>query len=273
MAEETKKESPTLDEGKPAQAQARNEEEIQALLSTLEKVGVKTPQHIEGVVANAREFGNVSNLLGEERKRTSELERRLAELESRPAPKRESVDYSQYEQGPAVDLENVIRKVVRGEKETERREMMENQKRQLQAWNVIQGDEDYNNVKPIWEDKLKDPNFVYRINVGLTDPVREYQETVRAFYKGIAAQAKTVIEQMKGTKTVNPPHMETGERGSGNIVSEGPGEQPEVLKRFNQLKQKAAKGGILSSEEELELARIATFGLFPTSPAPPPKRT
>lgn len=268
MAEELKKESPTLEEGKPVQKETKNDEEIQALLSTLEKVGVRTPQHIEGIAANAREFGNVSNLLGAERQRASELERRLHELEMRPQPKRDSFDYSQAENSP-VDLEAVIRKVVRTESEAKDAKMIEVQKRQLQAWNAIQSDSDYNHVKPVWEEKLKDPNFVYQINMGAVDPVREYQETVRDFYKGLAMQAKTVIEQYKG-KTVNPPHMETGER-SGNLVSEGTTEQPAVLKRFNQLKDKAKKGGILSSEEEIELARIATFGLFPTSPVPPKK--
>lgn len=259
--EEQKPESPTT-EGKP---QAKNEEEIQALLSTLEKVGVKTPQHIEGVVANAREFGNVSNLLGEERKRTQELERRLMDLESRQTPKaRDSYDFSGVENAPPVDLESVIAKVVRKENEARDIRVMEFQKRQLQAWNSINSDPDYGNVKPIWEEKLKDPNFVYQIQMGAVDPVKEYQETVRGFYKGLAMQAKTVIEQYKG-KTTPPPHVETGER-SGNIVSTGEGEKHPLVKRFNELKSKVKKGGNLSSEEELELARIATYGLFPTSP-------
>jgi hypothetical protein len=269
MAEELKKESPTLEEGKPAQKEAKNDEEIQALLSTLEKVGVRTPQHLEGIAANAREFGNVSNLLGQERQHRMELEKRLSELETKPK-QRDSFDYSAAETSP-VDLEAVIAKAVRRENEVRDAKILEVQKRQFQAWTAIQSDADYNHVKPVWEEKLKDPNFVYQINMGSVDPVREYQETVRDFYKGLAMQAKTVIEQYKG-KTVNPPHMETGERSSGNLVSEGQGEQPEVLKKFNQLKQKAAKGGTLSSEEELELARIATFGLFPTSPGPPPKK-
>ena len=273
MAEQTQ-ESPTL-ETKPKEPEKtpnKSEEEIQALLATLEKVGVKSPQHIEGVVANAREFGNVSNLLGAERQRVADLERKLQELESRPAPKRDSLDYSEYEKGPAVDLENVIRKVVRGEDERKQRQMAEMQKMQLQSWNTVRNDKDYELVRDVWENKLRDPNFIFSINSGLTDPVREYGETVRDFYKGLAMQAKSVIEQARGSKSVVPPHMESGERGTGNLVSEGAGEEPEVLKRFNQIKQKAAKGGVLSSEEELELAKIATFGLFPTSPAPPPKR-
>lgn len=263
MAEELKKESPTLEEGKPVQKETKNDEEIQALLSTLEKVGIRTPQHIEGIAANAREFGNVSNLLGAERQRALELERRLHELEMRPQPKRDSFDYSQAENSP-VDLEAVIRKVVRTESEAKEAKMIEVQKRQLQAWNAIQSDSDYNHVKPVWEEKLKDPNFVYQINMGAVDPVREYQETVRDFYKGLAMQAKTVIEQYKG-KTVNPPHMETGER-SGNLVSEGVGKVHPLEKRFNELKAKTAKGGILSPDEELELTKMATYGLFPSSP-------
>jgi len=264
MAEELKKESPTLEEGKPAQA--KNDEEIQALLSTLEKVGVKTPQHIEGIAANAREFGNVSNLLGQERQRSNELEKRLHELEMRNArPKeRDSFDYSTVENQAPVDLESVIARVVRKENDTRDAKIAEVQKRQLQAWNAIQSDPDYGHVRETWEGKLKDPNFVYQINYGVVDPVREYQETVRDFYKGLAMQAKTVIEQYKG-KTTNPPHMETGERG-GNIVSEGEGEKHPLTKRFEELKMKVKKGGNLSSEEELELAKYATYGMFPSSP-------
>ena len=271
MAEDLKTESPTLQEGKPAQTQGKNEEEIQALLDTLDRVGVKTPQHIEGVVANAREFGNVSNLLGQERHRAQDLERRLAELEARPTPKKDSYDYSAVESNTPVDLESVIAKVVRKENEVRDARMAEVQRRQFEAWKTINSDTDYRNVKSVWEDKLKDPDLIMRIQTGMTDPVREYHETVRDFYKGLAMQAKTVIEQYKGKGAVTPPHVETGERG-GNVVSEGAGEPPVQLKRFNELKQKVSNGGILSSEEEMELARIATFGLFPTSPAPPPQR-
>lgn len=270
MAEQVQ-ESPVL--AKPA-AEAKkvdkSEDEIKELLSTLEKVGVKSPQHLEGIAQNAKEFGYVTNLLGEERKRAADLERRLQEVEARA--KTPPTDYSTYETGQTVDLEKFIKKAIRDERETERREIAEVQKRQLQAWNAIQSDEDYGNVKPIWEGKLKDPNFVYRINSGIVDPVREYQETVRDFYKGLAMKAKDVIEQVKGGTKINPPHVETGERGQGNMVSEGPAQDPEPIKRLKQLKEKTSKGGILTAEEELELVRIATYGLFPTSPAPPRRK-
>ena len=259
------KESPTL-EGKPAEPKKveKSEDEIKSLLETLEKVGVKSPQHLEGIAQNAREFGNVTNLLGQERQRVADLERKFQELETRAQPK-QSLDYSQYDTGQTVDLEKFIRKAIRDERDTERKEMAELQKRQLQAWNTIQADEDYGNVKPIWEDKLKDPNFVFKITSGVTDPIREYQETVRDFYKGIAMKSKEAIEKLSGAKKVAPPHVESGERG-GNLVSEGEGKTHPLVERYRQLKKKTETGGILSSEEELELARIATYGLFPTSP-------
>lgn len=263
--EETNVESPQLAKPKAEAKPEKSEDEIKTLLETLEKVGVKSPQHLEGIAQNAKEFGYVTNLLGQERSKVSDLERKIQDLEARTAAPRESVDYSQYENGQTVDLEKFIRKAVRAEREDERRQMAETQKRQLQAWNTIQSDQDYGNVKPIWEQKLKDPNFVYSINAGITDPVREYQETVRDFYKGLAMQAKNVIEKVQANK-VAPPHVESGDRGSGNIVSEGPGASHPMVKRFHELQDKVKKGGNLSSEEELELAKIATYGLFPSSP-------
>jgi hypothetical protein len=261
MVEEGK-ESPQL--AKPEVKKVdKSEDEIKSLLDTLEKVGVKTPQHLEGIAQNAKEYGYVTNLLGQERQRVTDLETKLRDLETRSYQKPAPMDYSQAESQP-VDLERFIKKAIRDEREDERRNLAEMHKRQLQSWNTIQSDPDYGNVRDIWEDRLKDPNFVYRINAGMTDPVREYGETVRQFYKGLAMKAKETIETIR-TEKIKPPHMETGERG-GNIVSEGEGERHPLTKRFEELKSKVKKGGNLSSEEELELARYATYGMFPSSP-------
>lgn len=258
------KESLELTKPEPKKVVEKSEDEIKSLLSTLEKVGVKNPQHLEGLAQNAKEYGYVTNLLGQERQRVTDLESKIRDLESKNYQKpAQSFDYSQTESQP-VDLEKFIKKAIRDEREDERRQLAEMQKRQLQAWNSIQSDPDYGNVRDIWEDRLKDPNFVYRINSGIVDPVREYGETVRQFYKGLAIKAKETIETLN-TGKIKPPHLETGERGS-NIVSEGEGEKHPLIKRFEELKTKVKKGGNLSSEEELELAKYATYGMFPSSP-------
>jgi ElaB/YqjD/DUF883 family membrane-anchored ribosome-binding protein len=77
MAEENM-ESPQLAKPKAEAKPEKSEDEIKTLLETLEKVGVKSPQHLEGIAQNAKEFGYVTNLLGQERSKVSDLERRFA---------------------------------------------------------------------------------------------------------------------------------------------------------------------------------------------------
>ena len=72
---------------------------------------------------------------------------------------------------------------------------------------------------------------------------------------------ETITTLAKGTK-IAPPHVIEGGPTSANLVPTGENEEPPAMKRLKQLKDKADHGGILNSEEELELARIVGMGMI-----------
>jgi len=127
----------------------------------------------------------------------------------------------------------------------------------MQSWATISQDEDYHLVERIWNEKLKDPNFVYAVQSGQTDPVSEYGSVLRSYYKGIAKSAVKTIETL--TKGVTPQmHVESGEaRAPGVRVDQ---EMNENQKTINKLKEKADTGGLLSEDDELAAIRAVLSG-------------
>jgi len=224
--------------------------DVDSLVSELEKAGITNTDELSGKLRASQETGRLAQLLGDERKRTADYEARLRELENKPAPKQQ--DFMDYGEGQTIDIESAIErsvsKVINREKEAQRIAQEQN----LKKWNFIQSDKDYNVVKDVWENKLKDPNFVYQVQSGAIDPVQNYNETKIDYYKTLLQKSHETLKTLHGTGKVAPPHLETGERSSANVVSETPS-ITEAEKRRAALKEKTDKGHILTTEEELEL--------------------
>lgn len=245
---EEKKELPQVEE--PKAAEAKKEVDVDGLMSALEAAGVTNPEDLEGKLRAGSEVGRVAQLLGDERKRTSELETRLRELESRPAP-RQRDDWDLPQEGQTVDIESAIERSV--DKVFTKREQAQRQAQeaQIKAWNQIQSDEDYGLVKDVWEEKLKDPNFVYKIQSGMINPVDEYTKTLRQFYKGLLKQSHETITTLRGGPK-EPPHVETGER-TPNLVSEDKDTTAE-RQFLDKMGEKVRKGYVPTEEEEALIA-------------------
>lgn len=253
MADEQKvMESPTLTEAKPTEAEQQkkvSEDEIKAYLEELKRAGISSPSQLKGIATNAREFGTVSNLLGQERTRTQELERRIQELEARGSRPNQgqSYDLSSYDSQQPIDLEKMIGTILERHDATKERKALERQRAAMEAYTEITGDKDYDLVRAVWEEKLKDPAFVYGINTGTVNVQRAYQETVREFYKGSLTKSREIIEQLMGKSQVKPPHVE----GAQVPPSRDKAQLPVNEQLLNKIKDKAEKGGTLSTDEEL----------------------
>ena len=65
-------------------------------------------------------------------------------------------------------------------------------------------------------------------------------------------ESHKTIEQLAGGGKIAPPHVETGERSSANLVSETPS-GTEGEKRLAAIKAKTDKGQLLTQEEELQM--------------------
>jgi hypothetical protein len=179
------------------------------------------------------------------------MERRLAAAETKTPAAPDTEDY-----GQPVDLDAAIAKGVGKVLDQRDRAAAENQRLMMKSWAVITQDEDFHLVEPIWNEKLKDPNFVYQVQSGQVNPVMEYQNVLRNYYKGIAKSAVSTIETL--TKGVAPStHVESGEARMPEATVE---EISDNKKRIKELKEKADSGGLLSEDEEIEAIRAVLSG-------------
>jgi len=251
MAEQTQE---PLDIEEPKKEE-KVQPDVDGLLQTLSQFGmfgIEDPKALSGKLDAGTQAGRLAQLYGEEKGKRAELEARLKELESRPRQQaRQDFDYDNYQEGQTIDIEAAIRKsvksVINEEKETNRKLQEAN----LQRWNRINSDQNYGYVKDVWEAKLKDPNFSFKINQGLADPVEEYNNTVVDYLKTLLKQSHDTIQTIRGGPK-EPPHVETGERSSANMVSETPRESDHE-KNLKKLKEKADSGKVLTQEEELSI--------------------
>jgi len=257
--------APVIEEPKvepQAVEEAQTEEQIASLMETLKASSVTTSEQLQGKLDASNQAGNLANMVGNLRAEIAELK----ETKAAPAPANEpgfNLDnLDNFGEGQTIDLEGMMTKVIRKEEARKQKVAVEQQQRALASWNAIQNDEDYGLVKAVWEEKLKDPNFVMKIQTGVTDPTQAYQETVRGYYKGMMKQSLSTIEQLQKSGGKPPiPHVEGGDRVPQNLVQAEPGEETAATKRFKELQEKVKTNGVLSAAEEDQLADLVLQGL------------
>jgi len=246
------------------EAEVKVETNVSDLVAELEKAGVTTTEELSGKLRAGSEAGNLARLLGDERAANQELQEKVRKLETRPPQQ----DYMDYPEGQTIDIEAAMEKGISKALDKRDKAAQMASQRSMAAWNYVRADKDYHIIKDVWEEKLKDPSFVYEIQSGQKDPVNEYNETLRGYYKTLLKQSHETITTMQGGE-IKPPHVETGERSPANIVSDSPAE-PESVQKMRSLKEKIEKGHIMSNEEEL--AVIDSLLDAPIVPDVPPRR-
>jgi len=245
VKEEVVVESPTLEEGKPAtevKAEETPVDDTSALLAELEKAGITKPDELTGKLEASYQAGNLANQLGEARQELAEIKAAMGQ------PKPTAEEYSGYEE--TADLEKILERTLDKREKVAARKQAEAQKVVLGMWNKIQNDSDYKLVKEVWEDKLKDPNFTFKIQQGLVNPIEEYNDVVRGYYKGIAKRSLDTIKKLQGGAVPATPHVEDSARLPGSEVPIGE-EKSEAQKTVDRLKE-ITKTRTLTEEEELE---------------------
>jgi len=208
--------------------------DVESLVKELEKAGVTTTQELQGKLTASKEAGQLANLLGDANKRIENLEQA-----AKVPPAEPEYDYSE---GQPVDIESMLNNVL-DKREAQTRQV---QQQAMAIWQGIQTDPDYGLVKDVWEAKIKDSNFNMAIQSGKKDVAKEYMETVREYYKGIAKQSLDTITTLQKGGVPTTPHVE-GEAQLPGVPTPINTEQETVTKA----KEKVAKGGLLSEDEEM----------------------
>jgi len=241
------------------------EADVDGLIAELERAGVTTTDELSGKLRASQETGRLAQLLGDERKARSMLEQRLQELEQKPAQRQQ--DYmDDYQTGQPIDIEAAIERSVSKVFTKQAEQQRKFQEENLKKWNAIVSDEDYALIKDVWDEKLKDPNFVYKVQNGVADPIQEYNSLVRQYYKSLLKKSHETITTMRGGPK-EPPHMETGERTSANLVSESPAASEAEQKR-KALQEKVDKGYLPTDEELLDLTGSIFDPILPIKTPP-----
>lgn len=214
--------------------------DFDGLIAELEKAGVTNAENLQNKLKASKEAGQLANILGTVRAENQELKDLIRSMK---APKADD-DFSG---GQPVDIEDVVARSV--EKVLTKKEKLaqENQARFLETWNMIQQDEDFALVEPIWQEKLKDPQFVFQIQSGQVDPVKAYNKTVREFLKGMVKRSADTLKTLK-PGTIKAPHME-----SEGAVERSKEPTPEKDEKLKSLKEKVAKGYMPSDDELIKL--------------------
>lgn len=240
-------ESPVIEE--TTETEPTKEVAPDDLLAELKAAGVTNATELQNKLKASSEAGNLAFKLGEERREKAELAKRLEALEKRAVPTEEFNDYTER----PIDLQGEIARGVEQVLTKREKQQADAQRQMMTKWHTIQNDEDFHLIKPVWDEKLKDPNFVYAVQSGQVDPVQEYTNTLRTYYKGIARRSAETIEKLSGGK-VKTPMVEQG----ANTAAQPEEEETEAIeKEFNTYKEKIEKGGQLSEAEELAALQAA----------------
>lgn len=246
----------TSAEGLPAEGELQTPAapaiDVEGLVAELERAGVTNTQELQNKFKASSESGRLAQLLGEERKRSESLTAQMQELSQRQASQPREDIFGE-PQGQPIDIEEVVGKAYRKERAREMAQMQQMQQATFEAWNRINMDEDMALVQPIWEQKLKDPTFTFKLQSGQIDPLTEYNKTVRQYYKEMMKKSVDTIKQLRGGQPPGaPPFMESGERTSANLVSEGK-RSSEAQEKLRRAQEQVNKKGLLSEEEELDV--------------------
>ncbi len=249
-------ELPVAEEPTPV-AEEEPKKNVDALLAELEKVGVESPQQLQGKLDASAQAGKAFQMLGDERKLVAEKDAEIARLMAQ-IDRPETDDYGER----PINISEEVRRGVRAEMADMQNTARKAQEVSMAAYNAIKTDPNYHLVADIWEEKEKNPAYVYQVTSGQVDPIRDFQNTVVDYYKNIAKEAHGTITELVGKGGASPsvPHVESGESHSPNVVTEGKGVSAN-RKFLDAIRKKVYTEGHVLSEEEEGLVAEATLAV------------
>jgi hypothetical protein len=221
--------------------QPEQQVDIDSLVQTLEKIGVRDAQHLEGLHRTAQAHGPTAQELGYARQEIARLQQEMESLKSRP--QRSADPYADpYEQGQGqpIDLRGEIKTVLR---DFYRDEVIQPQQqaseRYWQDVETVQGSEYYPVVQDEYEAHMRQPSVQRALAQGRTSHTNEFHKAVSRKFRDIAQNLKSAASMLKeqAPRGTQPPHMETGQ-----VSPERLPEREEAKRKQMEEIQKKARG-------------------------------
>jgi len=193
--------------------QPESQVDIDALVGTLNKIGVRSSEHLEGLYHSAQAQGRTGQELGYARQELARMQEELNRLKS--APRQSSRYDDEYsESGQPIDLRSEIKSVLR---DFYRDEVITPQQQASEAYwrdvETVQSSEYYPVVQDEFEQHMRQPAVQRALTQGRTTQTNEFHKLLGRKFKDIASQLKAAANALKeqAPKGTQPPHMETGQ--------------------------------------------------------------
>ncbi len=211
MTEESKEN--TAQENTEQESNPNPAEDVNDLLSTLNKLGVEEPKQLENMAFASKKAGQYASQFGDLKNQIAELQSQL-KTQQAPQPRTDDGYYG----NETVDLGNMVESKVAAAVGPAIRQTLgamqeEHAKAQQEMYtqiNEIQTDPDYGVVKQTWEQYVQNPTVAMALQSGTTTYKDEYNKVVRQFYRQLANRSKTVLETITQKGQPQAPHMEQG---------------------------------------------------------------
>jgi hypothetical protein len=195
-------------------------EDIDAMVATLDKIGVRSPQHLEGLHHTAQAHGSTANELGTVRAENERLQRELETARQQPRTA-DYVNPDQYAEGQSVDLRAEVKAAVRDVVGPELRNFYQNevigpQQQQSEAYwrdvETAEGSEYFAMVEPEYRAHIANPATQRAMAQGKTSHTNELHKLVGVKFKELAQNLRgaAVLLKEQTPAGTQPPHMETG---------------------------------------------------------------
>jgi hypothetical protein len=231
-------------EGTGVEPQPESQVDIDSLVATLDKIGVRTPEHIEGLHHSAQAQGATGRELGMARQQIDNLMQEVERLKR--APQRQDPYSDPYSEGQPIDLRSEVRAAVREEIRPELRnfyqdEVIGPQQEQSQAYwkdvETAESSEYFAMVEPEYRAHMAQPATQRALAQGKTSHTNELHKLVGAKFRELAQNLKSAANVMKQQQPqgTQPPHLETGQTPPDRLPE---GEQAKA----QQMKDLAEKG-------------------------------
>ncbi len=255
-------ESPFIEEGKEKPAEPTEETktdavDVDSLMKTLEQFDVESPEKLQGKLQNAQDFSRMQSERDQYANELAAIRAELSEMRKAPAtmPAEDAID--NYQEGQPIDIESMVANSVNKALDARERKAFEHQQRLNETWTQITTHPKYNLVKTEFEEALRDPSTVMKLQTGQVNAMQFYYDMLVDKYAGVTKQTVEAFKKMKGGGTL-PPHMESGAVAPQQTKDDRTDRQ----KKIDEIRAKAAKPGGLHEDEQEMMIDAALGDLF-----------
>jgi hypothetical protein len=246
MAEESKSVFTPVEE--PAEKPKEEKKvDVEGLIAQLEKVNLTDPDKLKGKLKNAAGFSAVQ---AEKDRLAHEIELMRSEMNQLKSNNRVNMDDYDFQEKP-VDLEKTIESVLDRRDAKRERQQLERQKAQMQAYQKITGSKYWNDVRPLFETKMQDPETNMQVQLGQLDPKELYHECEIEYFKDLSQKSLEAL-QLSSSNKVAPPHVENSARTPVQETDSRDDKQ----KKIDALREKAKQPNGLHQDDQMEMLRL-----------------